>query len=65
MYPGQGSVFSNEKLKAVLEKELKKRKLTLDDFERDEQAVDGDMDSEIDRFWSRVFQVYDKKVILV
>ena len=48
----------------VLEKELKKRKLTLDDFERDEQAVDGDMDAEVDRFWEKVFQAYDKKVYI-
>jgi len=61
VYPGQGSIFTNDKLKAVLEKELKKRKQTLDDFERDEQALDGDLDAEVDRFWEKVFVVYDKK----
>jgi len=64
IYPAKGrtSIFSvNLKAKAALEKECKKRGITLDDLEPEEEAVDGDLDSEIERCVKKVWAVYDKK----
>eukprot|EP01125_Pyxidicula_operculata_P000456 TRINITY_DN10486_c0_g1_i1.p1 TRINITY_DN10486_c0_g1~~TRINITY_DN10486_c0_g1_i1.p1 ORF type:complete len:197 (-),score=64.23 TRINITY_DN10486_c0_g1_i1:153-743(-) len=56
------SVFAtNQKLKTALEKEVKKRGLSLDDLEANEEAVDGDLDSDIDRCVNKVFENYDRK----
>eukprot|EP01127_Copromyxa_protea_P009846 TRINITY_DN2352_c0_g1_i1.p1 TRINITY_DN2352_c0_g1~~TRINITY_DN2352_c0_g1_i1.p1 ORF type:complete len:200 (+),score=48.79 TRINITY_DN2352_c0_g1_i1:50-649(+) len=63
--PGGKSVFDgDEKLSLLLQKEVQKKALHIDDLASDVEIVDGDMDSEIDRCLQTVWGVYlamDKK----
>eukprot|EP01124_Arcella_intermedia_P001354 TRINITY_DN1072_c0_g1_i1.p1 TRINITY_DN1072_c0_g1~~TRINITY_DN1072_c0_g1_i1.p1 ORF type:complete len:196 (+),score=14.92 TRINITY_DN1072_c0_g1_i1:94-681(+) len=62
IYPSKSpTVFTDPKLKTILDKEVLKLHLKLDDLEPDEIAVDGDLDADIDRCITMVFQVYDRK----
>jgi hypothetical protein len=64
MFPSDdgSTVFSdrNPKLKAKLEKEIAKGKIKPDPIE-DEQAVDGDNDTHIDKYVKEVWSYYDRK----
>lgn len=54
----------DEKLNLLLQKEVQKKSLHIDDLHSDVEIVDGDMDSEIDRCIQTVWGVYlamDKK----
>jgi len=62
IYPSKTTVFTDPKLKIILDKEVLKRGIKLDDLEPDEVAIDGDLDADIDRCINMVFQVYDKKL---
>lgn len=63
--PGGKSVFDgDEKLNLLLQKEVTRKALHIDDLHSDVEIVDGDMDSEIDRCIQTVWGVYlamDKK----
>jgi len=63
IYPTKNpsTVFNDPKMKTNLDKEVLKRGLKLDDLEPDEQAVDGDLDADIDRCVGMAFQVYENK----
>lgn len=64
IYPSKvPSVFVDPKLQLLLDKEARKKNLHLDDLNADEEVIDGDMDSELDRCVKFVFDVYatDKK----
>jgi len=64
IYPtkGRASIFAtNPKAKVALEKEVRKRGLTLDDLEPQEDAVDGDLDADVERCVAKVWSFYDRK----
>eukprot|EP01128_Nolandella_sp_AFSM9_P000878 TRINITY_DN11002_c0_g1_i1.p1 TRINITY_DN11002_c0_g1~~TRINITY_DN11002_c0_g1_i1.p1 ORF type:complete len:192 (+),score=63.27 TRINITY_DN11002_c0_g1_i1:877-1452(+) len=60
-HPQKATVFNDPKMSQNLEKEVRKRGMTLDDMYTDEEALDGDLDADIQRVVHKVWEVYDVK----
>ena len=62
MFPTEqkSTIFNDPKLKQKLDKEIAKGKIKAD-IPEDEEALDPDLDSSIDKYVREAWQYYDKK----